>query len=76
MEEKTWLPFGVENLDDLLLPFCAYGHLWSQCERTQSWCRLNITERQRLRAEKLLQEWDAKDLPISKDLSSNTQKDP
>ena len=61
MEEKTWLPFGVEHLDDLLLPFCACGHLWSRCERTQSWCRLNITESQRLRVEKLLQEWDAKD---------------
>lgn len=33
------LPFGVEHPDDLLLPFCACGRVWSQCDGSRRGCR-------------------------------------
>lgn len=33
------LPFGVKQTDDLALPFCACGRVWSQCDGSRAKCR-------------------------------------
>ncbi len=36
--DKCW-PFGAKLVEDLSLPFCACGRLWSECDGLRRSCR-------------------------------------
>lgn len=37
--ERAWTPFNAERVEDLALPFCACGRLWSECDGSRAACQ-------------------------------------
>jgi len=33
------MPFGAKHAEDLMLPFCACGRLWSECDGSRAACK-------------------------------------